>query len=741
MGRWRNRILSSLVLVLGLGLRWMDPAVLQEFEARYFDLLQELKPRVYAPTPTPVRIVDIDDASLERYGQWIWPRPLLAELIERINRFAPRAVALDMVLAEPDRTSPGRILQLFPSPPDAVGTWFATLPDSDHVFTEAISRAPVVTAFTLTPTGAGRAPELKASWVVQGDDPSAFIPGNSGTVTTLAEIEAAATGNGSLNAGDRDKVVRRVPMIVRYQDTLYPSLAAEALRVAQPEAGLLIRASGASGVIGFGQKTGVVQIKIGEHEVETDRSGAMWLYDTGHVPERAIPAWRVLDGSAPAAALNGAIVFIGTSAAALADLKRTPIAADVPGVEVHAGLVEQVLLHSFLRRPDYAAGAEMVYLVLLGLALILGLPRFGAARSAAFTATATAAVFASSWYAFSAFGLLFAPLYPSIVVLCVYLTASLINQLQTEADKRRIRAMWERNAPPAVVAALVKDPSKARLGGELRHMTFLFSDLRGFTSIAERCKSRPEVLTDIVNRFMTQMTRAIIERDGTIDKYMGDCVMAFWNAPLEVADHAVKACEAALTMRRALRVLNDQLAADTTAGLLAEGGGLGFRLESGIGINTGDCIAGMLGSEMQHNYSVIGDAVNLASRLESESKNYGVAIVIGEETAKLAEGFATVELDTVAVKGKREQTRVFTLLGDRHMGGDPVFLAFRSHHLRMLAAYRARDWRQARELIAACREFNVELSVLYDLYSARVDAQERMPPDESRHGRHAEAPA
>jgi len=267
MGRWRNRVLSGLVLILGLGLRWVDPAVMQEFEARYFDLLQELKPREYMPAPIPVRIVDIDDASLERFGQWPWPRALLAELIERLNRFKPRAIALDMVLAEPDRTSPGRILQLLPAAPNAVATWIATLPDSDRFFAEAISRAPVVTAFTLTPTGVGRAPELKASWVMQGDDPSAFIPANSGTVTTLPAIEAAATGNGSLNAGDRDKVVRRVPMIVRYKDALYPSLAAEALRVAQPEAGLLIRASGASGVVAFGQKTGVVQVKIGERHI------------------------------------------------------------------------------------------------------------------------------------------------------------------------------------------------------------------------------------------------------------------------------------------------------------------------------------------------------------------------------------------------------------------------------------------------------------------------------------------
>jgi adenylate cyclase len=733
MKRWRNTVASALILILGLALRYADPPIVRELQARYFDLLQELKPRDYAPVP--VRVVDIDDASLEKLGQWPWPRTQLAALIERLNRLEPAAIALDMVLAEPDRTSPVRALPELAQAPDAVAQWLASQPDHDRVLAAAIARAPVVTGFTLPASGGGRAPELKAGWSRAGDDPAAFVPQAGGAVTNLPEIEAAASGNGSFDLVlGKDRIVRRVPVVMGYDGALYPSLAGEALRVAQRAGSYITKASGASGVLSFGQQTGIARIRIGAIPVETDGSGAIWLYDTGRVPSRTIPAWRVMEGAVDANAIRGAIVFIGVGAAGLTDLRATPLSAAAPGVEVHAQIAEQALSQNFLRRPDWAAGAEMLYLVALGVALIFGLPRFGAAVSAGFTGIVIVAALASSWYAFADLKLLFAPVYPSVVALCVYLTSSLINQLDTEREKRRVRQQFSQYVPPTLVAELAKDPTKLRLGGELRNMTFLFSDIRGFTSIAERCKSRPEALTEVVNRFMTRMTVAIHDCGGTIDKYIGDCIMAFWNAPLSEPEHALRACEAALAMRRELTQLNEEFAAEA-ASSPPTGDGLTFRLESGIGVNTGDCIVGNLGSKQRFDYSVLGDAVNLASRLEGESKNYGVAIVIGEETQRLVTGLATLELDLVAVKGKRELTRIFALLGDRTMGSDPRFLEFRAQHARMLTAYRAREWQEARELIHFCRGFNADLSALYDLYLARIAASEQASPATGRQER------
>ncbi len=731
MSRWRNRVLSTFVLLLGLGLRIADPSVVREFQARFFDLLQELRPRQY--TAMPVRVVDIDDESLAKLGQWPWPRTLLAELIDRLNQDGAAVIALDIVLSEPDRTSPAQALQKIPQTPEDVARWIANLPDHDRVLAETMKNAPVVTGFALTTSGGGAAPAQRAGWVTAGDDPAGFVPDYGGAVPSLPAFEDAASGNGSLDfVPDRDQIVRRVPMVVRYQDTLYPSLAAEALRVAQGASTYIIKASNASGMTAYGQHTGVAEIKIGQFPAETDGSGAVWLYDTGHVPQRSISAWRVLDGSGPPEALRGAIVFIGAGATGLGDLKATPRSVSVLGTEVNAQITEQVLLQDFLLRPDWAAGAELLYLVLLGVALIFGLPRFGAAWSAAFTVIVFAAALASSWYAFTTLHLLFDPLYPSIVALCVYLTSSLINQLATETERRRVRNAFSHYLPATLVEQLVQDPSKLRLGGELRQMTFLFSDIRGFTSVAEQCKSRPEAITDIVNRFTTRMTEAIFRTGGTIDKYMGDCVMAFWNAPVSEPDHARRACEAALAMRRELLQLNEELAAPESAVLLAGGARLSVRLESGIGINSGDCIVGNLGSETHFNYSVIGDAVNLASRLEGESKKYGVPIVIGEDTRKLAPGFAALELDIVAVKGKREEVRVFTLLGDEERGSDPGFLAFRARHDKMLAAYRARDWRTALELIESCEPYDGGLAQLYDLYRARIAAHQANPLAETQ---------
>ncbi|HWI29657.1 MAG TPA: adenylate/guanylate cyclase domain-containing protein [Stellaceae bacterium] len=721
MSAWRNAGLSTAVLILGLFLYVLDPPILRELQGRFFDVLQELKPREYVPLP--VRVVDIDDASLERIGQWPWPRTVLAELVDRLHGLGAAAIAFDLVFAEPDRTSPARELQHLPNAPDAVSAWLSALPDNDASFASAIAEASVATGFVLTPAGGGHAPLLKAGWTEAGDDPDRFIERFRGAVANLPAIEAASAGNGSLNVTtSRAHVVRQVPMIVAYGNTIYPSLPAEALRLARHSDSYDVKASGANGATAFGKKTGISEIRIGDLVTETDPSGAITLYDTGVVPRRALPAWRVLEGRVAPQELRDAIVFVGISASGLGDLRPTPVARAMSGAEIQAQIAEQALTQVFLRRPDWARGAELVYLIALGGLLIFALPRIGAGWGALLAGAAVAGAFASAWYSFAALGLLFSPVYPTIVALCVYTTSSLVSQMDTEAEKNRIRHAFGQYLSPVLVEQLASDPSKLRLGGELRHMTFLFSDIRGFTFIAEQCKSRPEELTEVVNRFMTRMTDAILRHRGTIDKYIGDCIMAFWNAPLSEPDHASRACEAALAMRRELQALNAELAEEAkAAGLPSE-----FQLEAGIGINTGDCIVGNLGSRQRFDYSVLGDAVNLAARLEGESKNYGVPIIIGETTERLAGTFATLELDIVAVKGKRDATRLFALLGDHAVADDPAFRRLRSRHIEMLTAFRQAEWGRARALAQLCHGESGELAGLYDFYLARIGAGERI---------------
>ena len=712
---WRNTGLSTAVLVLGLLLHIADPGILRELQARFFDFLQELKPREYVQLP--VRVVDIDDASLQRLGQWPWSRAELAQLVDHLRRLEPAAIALDLLLAEPDRTSPARALEQLPDAPGAVADWLRKLPDHDETFVRALRGARVATGFVLTPSGGGRAPDLKAGWSHAGDEPMRFVPRFGGAVTDLAQIEAAADGNGDLNIiTGRDRIVREVPMIAAYGGSLYPSLAAEAMRLAQDAENYVTKASGASGALAFGKKTGISEIKIGDLVIETGASGAITLYDTGVVPQRTVPAWRVMDGSADPRDLRGAIVFVGMSAAGLGDLRPTPLSRAMSGAEIFAQIAEQGMSRSFLRRPDWARGAELLYLAALGALLIFALPRIGAGWGALLTGAAIVAAFASAWYSFAMFGLLFAPVYPTLVTLCVYATSSVISQIDTDAERRRIRSAFGQYLSPVLVEQLARDPRKLRLGGELRHMSFLFSDIRGFTSIAEACKSHPEELTDVVNRFMTRMTDAILKHRGTIDKYIGDCVMAFWNAPLPDADHASRACEAALAMRDELRALNAELASEAKA---AEPS-MAFHLEAGIGINTGDCIVGNLGSRQRFDYSVLGDAVNLAARLETESKKYGVPIIIGESTERLAGKFAMLELDVITVKGKRDPTRIFALIGNAALAEQPGFQLLQSRHLDLLSAMRSGEWARARELAALCREYEAELAPLYDFYLAKV---------------------
>jgi adenylate cyclase len=367
----------------------------------------------------------------------------------------------------------------------------------------------------------------------------------------------------------------------------------------------------------------------------------------------------------------------------------------------------------------------VVVLLFLGLAMVVLIPFVGAAGCAALGAGAIALACGSSWYAFSEFRWLVDPFFPSVSALAVYIAGSLLSYLQAEADRRQIRHAFSQYMSPALVEQLARNPERLKLGGETKTMTILFCDVRGFTSISEQFKENPQGLTELINRLLTPLTDVIMAHDGTIDKYMGDAIMAFWNAPLDVPDHAEKAVAAALGMFEAMERVNAERAQE------AEAAGAEFKpLAIGAGINTGTCVVGNMGSQQRFDYSVLGDSVNLASRLEGQSKAYGVGIVIGQETAfAVKDRFALLELDLLAVKGKVEGVRIFTALGTIDLARSADFKAVAGRHAAMLMNYRAQDWDAAEADIAGLRGvFDGAMDGYYAIFAERIQLYRADPP-------------
>ncbi|MBI5208395.1 MAG: adenylate/guanylate cyclase domain-containing protein [Elusimicrobia bacterium] len=717
-----NYLAPLLVLLVALAARVSGVGWVEDFQCKVFDYYQRVGPRPYEEAP--VRVIDLDDESLSRLGQWPWPRTVVAKLVGRLRDLGVAVIVLDIVFAEPDRTSPGIVMAQWPSSReiDALRSRAKELPDHDKVLAKAFRTTNVVTGFSVVPDPNGRVPAVKAGYLVSGDNPLTYLGDHPGAVINIPTLEEAAVGNGAFSfLPERDGVVRRAPLFFARGKTLLPCLSLEALRVAQGESGFKIKSVGASGEAAYGTHTGIVAIRVGEHTIPTDGQGRIWVHYSPRDPRRTVPAWKVFEKDFPRPALEGTIAFVGTSALGLMDLRTTPTAPAVPGVEVHANIVEQTLLDHHLSRPDWASGAELVCLLVLGAALIVLLPRLGAAWCAAITVVSVGAGVGLSWRAYDRWNYLVDPVFPSLVVLAVYMTSSLISYLRTESEKKQIRGAFGRYLSPVLVEQLAAHPEKLRLGGELRNITVHFCDIRGFTTISEQLD--PKTLTHFINRFLTPMTEIILAHQGCIDKYIGDCIMAYWNAPVDDPDHVAHACRAVLAMHGRLESLNSEFKAE------AEAQGRKFLpINIGTGLNTGDCVVGNLGSEQRFDYSVLGDDVNLASRLEGQSKTYGVKIVLGPATREKAAEFATLELDLIRVKGKLQPVRIYALLGDKSFQESAAFLELAKAHDAMLLAYRRQDWGKASELIARCRGLDPSLKVLYDLYQGRIEAFREQAP-------------
>lgn len=706
-------LVSLLVLLATLGLRIQDGPFVEGVRNKLFDTYQRLAPRPYDPG-MPVRIVAIDEESLKRLGQWPWPRDLIAKIVDRLTADGAVAIAFDVLLAEPDRTGPQALLKQWQGRTDmsSLGAVIAKLPDPDSELAASLANAPAVLAFSLNEQPGGGAPLVKWGIAMAGDDPVPFLYSLAGSTRALPDLEKAAPGYGGVNfRPDRDGIIRRAPFLYAFQGKVYPSLAAEALRVAQRTSTYIVKASNASGETAFGARTGLNNVKVGDFIVPVDPGGDVPLYDSGYEAQRFIPAWRILAPGFDPNLVAGNIILIGSTAAGLRDFKPTPLDPAAAGIEVHAQILEQIIGKQFLERPDWADGAEMLFLLVFGLALVLLLHPLGALWSAVLTLVAIAGSFVFSWYAFRNQGLLIDPLYPSMAALAVYLSGSLLGYLRSESERRHVRRSFSMYLAPAVVEELSRHPDRLKLGGELRDVTVMFSDIRDFTRISEQLD--PQALTHMLNTVLTPLTAAIQDTKGTIDKYIGDCIMAFWNAPLDDAEHARNSMRAALEMRRALARANEQLAEEAR-----KAGRKVIEVGIGIGLNRGPCSVGNMGSVQRFAYSALGDTVNLASRLESLTRSYGVEIIVGEDAAEGISDMALLEIDRVQVKGRSRPLTIYTLLGATR---DAAFDALASAQVRMLEAYRRQDWPAAREAIAACRELAPNLEGLYDLFMERVE--------------------
>ncbi|OQW52335.1 CHASE2 domain-containing protein [Candidatus Raskinella chloraquaticus] len=700
------------------------PHALAPLRDLVFDSYQRLSPRQW-DADAPVRIIDIDDASLTRIGQWPWPRTRMAQLVDKLSAMGAAVVAFDIALAEGDRTSPDQILSLLPpsAARDAVARDIVDLPTNDAVFAAAIAGKPVVLGAIATASPLTITLPQKHGWVTAGDDPAQFVPRFASAVLPLPDFAAQASGIGMLNwLPDRDQTIRRVPVLLGVGGKLALGLAAEALRVAQGVDTVIVKSSNASGETAFGAATGVNAVKIGQFVIDTGSSGDVRVRFSAHEPRRFVPAWQILADEIKPDEIEGRIFFIGSSAAGLLDQRTTPIDATIPGVEVHAQLVEHIIAGGQLSRPDWALGAEAALAILSCVIFMVFLPRTPAIILGLLGAGVVAVLVGGSWYLFHQGGILVDPVVPSASGGVIYLAGLSCLYWQEQAQKRQVRSAFERFVAPAVVERLAGDPSRLVLGGENRTLTLMFCDLRSFTTLSEGMSAQE--LTRFMNDYLTPMTDLVLDHNGTVDKYMGDAIMAFWNAPLDDDKHAINAGRTALLMIDRLAELNQRWQAQASAQ------GRHFPIARfGIGLNTGECCVGNLGSTRRFDYSAIGDEVNVASRLEGATKYLGVDLLAAETTHDLAPDLPWIEVDLVRLKGKVQATRLFTLMGSEEEAARGDFAAYRLAHHEVLDAYRERRFEAVIDKANAARALApLRLAGLYDVYSKRATALLLAPP-------------
>ena len=679
-----------------------------------FDIFQNISPRESISAES-VLILDIDEESLSKLGQWPWPRTILSDLVDKT--YLSAVLGFDVVFAENDRTGSSELKKLYKNE-ESLLKILDQVPNSDNLFSNSIANHGTVVLGAIPSNSLENSFKPKFGLIEQGDDPRKFLTEFSGIQTNLKLLDEAAKGIGSMSIGNNDSVIRKLPLFENINGSLVPSLSLEMLRVAIGASTFQIKSSNASGENAFGEETGINNVKLGNLIIPTNDDGSVWIHYSDN-PIKKMPIWEVFSAKYQKEYFEGKILIVGASAPGLFDLRSTPLENNVPGVQIIANLTDQILAGQFLKRPDWMFGLEVITGLLLALLITFFIQFLGPIGGLMIFLGGNSLSVIGSYYIFNIYNYLIDPISPLVICLLAYLVVTFFNFLFTELERSKVRNAFSQYMSPVMVEKLAKSSESLKLGGERKEMTFLFSDIRGFTSISEKYKDDPEALTDLINNLLTVLSNEILTTQGTIDKYMGDCIMAFWNAPSEDEEHREKSIEAAFAMSKALNVLNEE-----REKLKEE------KLSIGIGINTGDCIVGNMGSDKRFDYTVLGDSVNLASRLEGQSANYGMQIILGEETTKgvSQEKYTFFELDLIAVKGKSEPVSIYTVFDNKEILKDSNFL---EDHNEFLKNYRSQNWEQARDHINKYRFSRPEFTLYYSLFFERIDelSKEILPED------------
>ncbi len=655
---------ALVTLTLMVLIRFWDPSFVESVRLRYFDQLITSQPA----TTIPVHTVNIDEAALDKYGQFPFPRGTYADIIKELYARNAGLVVFNVLMPEADRFG------------------------QDPKLAKTLEQHPVVLPQIASTKGKNKT--FGSPVQIVGLDPQGAFVEYPGIIANVPALEERAAGTGVVNTfPEIDGVVRRMPLLIASGDAVYPAVALETLRV------------------GVGDTK--IQVKIGDMGVEAlrvpklskipvDPLSRVWI-DWSQTPTEHSLANLPKD-------FNGEIVIVGLSAAGLVQPVATA-KGEVWPQYMQASLLGTMLNNSTISRPAYADDLEIAAVALAGVFLIF-LMRWTYVGIAA-TIVVVGGVIAGSIYAYSHYLFLFDSTFFAVGTTLVALHAYMVKFVSEFLQKQQIRKQFQSYLSPDLVAKLIKDPSLLKLGGEEKELSIMFTDVRGFTNISEHYGRDVQGLTSIMNRYMTAMTRTILETGGTLDKYIGDAQMAFWNAPLDETKHCKDAVKAALEMLGSLDGFNKGI---------ADEGVPPFGM--GIGINTGVVVVGNMGSEQRFDYTCLGDAVNLASRLEGQSKNYGVLIVLGPITAeRLGDEYFTLELDCIAVKGKTEGVTIYTVFyNPTSIVELETWKQNREYHNLMLAHYRKQEWNKAIDLVNELKgSFNGGMDGYYDLWLERIE--------------------